>query len=58
MKFRFIIIDVISGDIKGTNVKERAVDCARSEDFFVYDTEEGVWILSDGDIVEIEEIRL
>ena len=54
MKFRFYITDLVDGDIKGTNDEELARQYAYSEDFFIVDTETGMWLSIVKDL-EIEE---
>ena len=54
-KFRFYIADTFNGEVKGTNDEDVAKDIAKSEDAFVVDTERGVWLLADGDEVEVKE---
>lgn len=55
-KFRFIITDTLDGCLKGTNDEEAAQNLARSEDFFVYDSQEGVWIDSALEMQELKEV--
>ena len=54
-KFRFIITDTFDGVIKGTDDEKRAHEFAECEEFFVYDTQEGVWLSMDGERVEIQD---
>lgn len=49
MKFRFYVTDPFDGSLKGTNSEETARHFAECDDFFVVDTETGMWLTSDGD---------
>ena len=55
MKFRYYITNLIAGKIVGTDDEATARNYAMSEDFFVVDTENGTWLLSDGVDDSIEE---
>lgn len=57
-KFRYIITDISDGCLKGTNDLIVANQFAVCEDFFVYDTKAGTWILSDLTLVEPEEAKI
>lgn len=57
MKYRYIIQEPYDGTYKGTNDLDVANKYATSEDYFVYDTETGEWILSDLKRQELEEIK-
>lgn len=48
MKFRFYITDLFDGVINGTNDENTASEYAVSSDFFVVDSELGVWLTEDG----------
>jgi hypothetical protein len=56
MKFRYYVTDSLDGVVKGTNDSEVARSYADSEDHFVVDSNTGVWLQTNGDIVGIEEI--
>lgn len=57
MKFRFYITDLMDGCIRGTDSLEQATLHAGSEDCFVVDTEDGTWIMTDGDKEAITAAR-
>jgi hypothetical protein len=46
-RFRYIITSVIDGDMKGIDDEDSAFQYAQSEDFFVYDSKDAVWIDSE-----------
>lgn len=50
MKFRFYITDTFEGSIEGTNDEEKARALSGCEDFFVLDSEAGLWLSETGDI--------
>lgn len=56
-KFRFIITDTFAGVIKGTDDEKRAHEFAECEEFFVYDTQEGVWLSMLAGRVEIQDVE-
>ena len=53
MKFRYYITDLYDGAIRGTNSTDVANDYSMCEDFYVLDTETGLW-LQDRNGVEIK----
>ena len=55
--FRFYITDLYNGAIRGTNDAELAREYSLTDDFFVADTEEGLWLTTTGD-ESIEEIEM
>jgi hypothetical protein len=55
MKFRFYIVDVGGGGVVGTNKEDIARDYAVSEDYFVVDALEGIWLQSDNEEFEVGE---
>lgn len=57
MKFRYIVTDVTDGCIKGTDTRSDALNLAECEDFFVYDTEEGLWLQPEGESKALERIN-
>lgn len=57
MKFRYIITDISTGTLAGTNDEDTAISCAQSEDFFVYDAQSAVWLALGVDGVEKMEIE-
>lgn len=48
MKWRYFIVDTLNGVITGTNNEETARDFAGSEDYYVVDAKEGLWLDVDG----------
>ncbi len=55
MKFRYYITDIGSGTVIGTNKTEHANDFALCEDYFVVDSEAGIWLQSEGGSVEVKD---
>lgn len=49
MKFRFLIADMMSGAILGTNDEATARNFSQSFDHFVGDAENGLWLTPDGE---------
>ena len=49
MKYRFYITDLNCGVVKGTDDESVARSYAASEDHFVVDAENGMWLTTDGD---------
>lgn len=49
MKFRFYIISVFDGNVRGTNDERVARDFAGSSDDFVIDVENASWLQEDAD---------
>jgi hypothetical protein len=56
MKFRYIISNMYEGCLQGTNDPTVAESNSMVEEFFVYDTEKGVWLV-DGEETEIKDIE-
>ena len=56
MTFRFYITDLYDGAIRGTNDAELAREYSLNDDFFVADTEKGLWLTPTGD-EPIEELK-
>jgi hypothetical protein len=54
-KFRYYITDLFDGCIKGTNDETKAAELAMCEDYFVVDTQIGIWLDQSGGI-EIRDI--
>ena len=54
MRFRYYLVSIFNGDIKGTNDAAIAEEFRESQDDFVIDTETGTW-LTDSNI-DIQEI--
>lgn len=54
MKFRYYITDLMEGNICGTNSVETAEYFALSEDYFVVDSETGMWLNADGEPYEVQ----
>ena len=48
MNYRYYVTDLYDGCIKGTNSTELAEQFVQSEDFFVVDTENNLWLTLDG----------
>lgn len=58
-KFRFIITDLFSGSVKGTNNAESAREFSECDEFFVVDIEATngpVWVVN-GEAHEIEAMK-
>ena len=56
MIFRFYITDLCDGLIRRTNDEELAREYSLNDDFFVADTEKGLWLTPVGD-EPIEELK-
>lgn len=56
-KFRYYITDIFNGKIIGTDDKTVAADFTATEDAFVVDTEEGVWMRTDECTADVEEYK-
>lgn len=56
--FRYYITDTTNGEVKGTNEESIAKDFASSEDYFVVDVQENLWLTENGTAVEIEEYKI
>lgn len=48
MKFRYYITNTFNGCLEGTNSTKEAEELAQCEDFFVIDSQDGVWLTPDG----------
>ena len=48
MKFRFYITDLFDGKIVGTDSEDAAREHANCPEFFVVDTDSGMWLTEDG----------
>ena len=57
MKFRYYITDINNGIVSGTDDSDLAHDLSLSEDFFVVDSESGMWLSANGDHVYIQEFK-
>lgn len=57
MKFRFYVTDLNNGSVSGTDDPDLAADISLSEDFFVVDSESGMWLSANGDQVYIQEFK-
>lgn len=55
MKFRYYITDLFEGAVRGTNELSVAKNFAESSDFFVVDCEEGKWLATEGESVDVVE---
>jgi hypothetical protein len=49
MKFRYYVTNTFNGCIEGTNDAKEAKELVDCEDFFVIDSEKGVWLTPDGE---------
>ena len=56
MKFRYYIADPFEGVVKGTDDEAVAKNYAACFDFFVVDSQEGVFLLESGEADDIQEI--
>lgn len=56
MKFRYYITDLGKGVIEGSNDPALIADLCLCEDYFIVDTETGLWINTSGsdEIVEVK----
>jgi hypothetical protein len=54
MKYRYYITDTLEGLVNGTDDTETAKIFAMSEDFYVVDSEEGKWLIPNGETVDID----
>ena len=50
MKYRYYITDLIEGVVVGTNSRPIADNFAESDDYFVVDAQNGLWLQSDEDV--------
>lgn len=57
MKFRYYITNLHEGLVQGTDDETIAANCATSEDFFVVDTETGIWLGANNDQTDIQELK-
>ena len=55
MKFKYYITDISNGEVLGTNQEDVAKALAKSEEFFVVNSETGVWLLYDGRVEPVQE---
>ena len=44
MKYKYYIVDLFNGDVKGTNSDDDALGFSTSQDFYVIDSESGEWL--------------
>lgn len=60
MKFRYYITDTFDGAVKGTDDYETAFGYACCDEYFVVDSETGMWLLGDQssprEVVEIGKV--
>jgi hypothetical protein len=56
MKYRYYIVDLINGCVKGTNNEKTARDLSECEEWYVIDAETGKWIVGYEDM-EIHEVK-
>lgn len=57
MKFRYYITNLHAGEIQGTNEAHVANTHAASSDYFVLDSENGLWITEFGEMLEVQEVE-
>lgn len=57
MAFRYYVMDLFNGVIKGTDDKDKANNYAESEDFSVLDAKSNEWIQPDGIRESIKEAK-
>lgn len=57
MKFRYYITDLFDSVVRGTNSENAAKEYSQLDEYFVVDTERGVWITSPISEEEITEIK-
>lgn len=57
MKFRYYITDLVSGDVKGTNDTQKALELADSEEHFVVEGETGTWLLPYAERQDVQEFK-
>jgi hypothetical protein len=57
MKFRYYIGDVKKAEWLGTNDQDLAHDLSLSDDFFVIDSELGIWLDGSKEKTEIKEFE-
>ena len=57
MQFRYYITCLHTGSVQGTDDPEVAESLRHSEDYFVVDSESGLWLTNDDehDIVDIDQ---
>lgn len=55
--FRYYITDLHMGSIIGTNEEKIAKDFASSEDYFVVDVQENLWLAVNGGSAEVLEYK-
>lgn len=55
MKYKFYITDTFDGQVVGTNDEQKANEFSQTEDFFVVDSEKGLWLTPEGKI-EVKEL--
>lgn len=55
MKFRYYITAVNAGTVLGTDSEADAENFRQSDDYFVVDSEKGLWLSSDGEL-DIEAV--
>lgn len=55
--FRYYITDLHMGSIVGTNEEKIAKDFASSEDHFVVDVQENLWLITNGVSEEVLEYK-
>jgi hypothetical protein len=53
MKFRYYVVELDEGKVLGTDSSEEAEQFADAEEYFVIDSQEGMWMLPDGESTEI-----
>jgi hypothetical protein len=56
MKFRYYIFSSDDGCIYGTDDTKKAFDLAKAEEYWVVDTDTGLWLQPDGTSDDITEL--
>lgn len=54
MAFRYYVVDLDEGMVMGTDSTEQAAEFADAEEYFVIDSQEGMWMLPDGEVVPVK----
>ena len=61
-KFRYYVTDTMNGMVFGTDDSMIAGNCQLSQDYFVVDSDKGIWLMVNGDgeldSKEIEELQV
>lgn len=57
MKFRYYITDTMNGMVQGTDSQTVARDFANSEDYFVVDSDTGLWLNASGEEFDVQDVE-